>query len=438
MNNELKIPTKIGDIIDEYQEKLSNVKLNVEEFKNAGSKLHLNCLVQGVFGDTRIDTGNVYEKSVESSLLKSAWRCMYETLNIKLIASADDKRKFEQSLADPAPFTMENIRATFGEYILDPRSSILRGLAEAFCSLDNAYKSHSKVKIGVNGLPKRVIISSCGGYGSYGRDRIENVINALAQYTQNPLITHGELNMLFEDGDSLRYDYEFSVYGKEEAQKRKGRDIWLKRFSNGNGHLFFGNESLLNINRALAEYYGEVLCDTEDKEGEKPKKPSTAVSKDLQYYPTPQKIIDKIFWDINVKDKKVLEPSCGCGMILDKIRKDGGKGFGFEFDYGRYSECKNKGHNVIHGNFLESYPIESYDFVVMNPPFYGKHYIKHIEHAMKFLVNGGRLISILPATACYDHGLLDKYNGRFTDLPVGSFSESGTNVPTVYWTYTKR
>ena len=38
------------------------------------------------------------------------------------------------------------------------------------------------------------------------------------------------------------------------------------------------------------------------------------------------------------------------------------------------------------------------------------------------------LTAILPATARYDHGLL---SGSWEDLPVGAFSESGTNVNTM-------
>jgi hypothetical protein len=67
----------------------------------------------------------------------------------------------------------------------------------------------------------------------------------------------------------------------------------------------------------------------------------------------------------------------------------------------------------------------------MNPPFYGKHYVKHVLHALKFLKPGGKLTAILPASARYDHKLLD---GRWSDLPVGSFSESGTNINTTVLT----
>jgi hypothetical protein len=86
---------------------------------------------------------------------------------------------------------------------------------------------------------------------------------------------------------------------------------------------------------------------------------------------------------------------------------------------------------VLTANFLETVPTGDYDRVVMNPPFYGKHYAKHVTHAFKFLKPGGTLTAILPITARYDHGLLD---GRWEDLPVGSFSESGTNINTTVLT----
>jgi len=93
----------------------------------------------------------------------------------------------------------------------------------------------------------------------------------------------------------------------------------------------------------------------------------------------------------------------------------------------RANLLKSGWHAVLTANFLEHPATPTFDVVVMNPPFYGRHYVKHVQHALKFLKPGGTLVSILPATAHYDHGEL---KGEWRDLPVGSFSESGTNVPT--------
>jgi len=123
----------------------------------------------------------------------------------------------------------------------------------------------------------------------------------------------------------------------------------------------------------------------------------------------------------------VLEPFCGCGRLLDALRSAGDDPFGIEVDPARAAQCREKGHAVQCANFLETVPTGDYDRVVMNPPFYGTHYARHVEHVLRYLHPNGVLTAILPATARYDHGLLSV---SWEDLPVGAFSENGTNVNT--------
>lgn len=423
----------LSDVVAEYDTKLAALPAALASFNAAGDDLKMAATVGGTWGNERIETGSIYERTLQDSLLKSAWRHVYDGLNIDTIASAADKRRFEQAMEKPAPFTLDNIRSTFGRFVADPHGNILRGLAEVFCDLDQAYKSHDKVKIGVAGLPKRIILSNVTDYG-WGRDRLQNVLNAIAAYQGKPLLTWPEIAALLADGDALlttRTIEKPQRYGEPEQIQVIARGVRLKRFQNGNGHLIFEPDTLKDINRALAEYYGEVLPDTTE---EKPAKPraSTAVAKDLQYYPTPAKVVDDILADIYpIKGQRVLEPSCGCGRILDALRKAGADVYGVEVDASRAAQCRAKGHSVLLANFLETAPTGDYDRAIMNPPFYGKHYAKHVEHALKFLKPGGKLTAILPATARYDHGLLE---GKWQDLPVGSFSESGTNINTTVLT----
>jgi len=405
---------RISDSVLEYEEKMKRLPEEIKQFEKAGEVIRIASVVGGTFGNVSLDVGRIYEHNLKSSLLGSAWQNVYNHMQIGRIASAADKRKFEQSMANPIPFTMDNIRATFGDYILDPRGNILRGLAEVFGSLDQAYKSHEKVKIGVKGLPKRVILTSVGSYSSWGRDKLENLLNALASYQGKPLISYSELESILKTEDSLLAD----------------RGVSLRRFNNGNGHVFFEPDTLRDINLALAEYYGDILPDTDDKPTKKTE--STAVSKDLQYYPTPTAVIETVLYNISIKEgEKILEPSCGCGRFLDALRDQGADVFGIEFDAVRANQCRDKGHKVLTRNFLETAPTGDYDKVVMNPPFYGKHYAKHIEHALKFLKTGGILTAILPITARYDHKLVD---GMWSDLPTGSFRDSGTNINTTILT----
>lgn len=206
-----------------------------------------------------------------------------------------------------------------------------------------------------------------------------------------------------------------------------------------NAHVVFDRQGRLDINRALAEFYGEVLPDapTEDEA----KRPSTEVARDLQFYWTPDDVAETVIAALPLRGgEAVLEPSCGDGRMLDvlarwhepreyrqpRTRLDV---TGIEYDAGRAEQARAKGHHVMRANFLQVAPDPRFDAVVMNPPFYGRHYRLHVDHALRFLRPGGRLVCILPATAHYDHGF---DLGDWHDLPVGSFAAPGTNVPTGY------
>lgn len=432
--NAIALQRTVGDMIAEYQEKDAALVSEIEAFNAAISRIGMAVSVGGTYGGAVFSHGrpSLYERDLRKVLLISAWKAIYGRCQIDRIASADDKRKWERTIADPPPLTSENAIATFGDYLLRTRFHLLRGMAECFVQLDPAYKSHSKVKIGVAGLPKRIIIRSMRGYGSYGYDRLKDVLNALSAYRGETVLDHRE----FADLSKLCRSYDQNTAGEVTI-----RGQVVRVFQNGNAHLIFDKAALLDINRALAEFYGEVLPDAED-ENAKPQA-STAVSKDLQFYATPAKVAEAILYDAAIEKVEdwnsdrfrplyVLEPSCGDGRLMDAIRARGHKVLGIEVHHGRAVEAMNKGHRVLIKNFLEQPPEPIFDRVVMNPPFYGLHWRKHLTHALRFLKPGGRLVAILPATAEYDHGVAKEFDGRWHDLPAASFSESGTNVPTGY------
>lgn len=264
----------LPDLVAEYDAKLAAIPEAVAAYQAAGADLMRGATIGGEHGGETIDTRGMgtEAKTLERNLRRSVWSHVWNGLNLPIIASARDKKKWEQSLADPPPFTLDNLRATLGPYLENPRATILRGMAEVFADLDPAYKSHEKVKIGVKGLPKRVIISG------YGRAQISDILNALAAYQGKPLPSHIELAVLKENGDAMRdggeypdpYENRYARRGRvERGEPEKtvtviGRCVWLKTFQNGNSHLFFGPEALRDINLALAEFYGDVLADCPD------------------------------------------------------------------------------------------------------------------------------------------------------------------------------
>ncbi|SEO30827.1 Methyltransferase domain-containing protein [Paracoccus alcaliphilus] len=423
---------KPSEIVAEYEAKREALEGALSEYEAAGSALKAAATIGGTWGNVTLDTGRgIYLSNLKQSLLQSAWRHVYDLYGLEAISSATDKRRYEQMFSAPPPFTVENIRDAFGDLISDPWGSVLRGMAEVFAQLDPAFKSHEKMKIGVKGLPKRVILSNVTGYGSWGRDRLRDILNALAAYQGKPLIEYREIEALMRDGEALLEAWTAPGDGHRPEVEFPPRGVWLKRFANGNGHLFFDLTTLRDINRALAEYYGDVLPDCPE---DRPARQCTGtdVSKDLQYYPTPVAVVERVLAEIKyrIEGQRVLEPSCGCGRFMDALRAVGADVVGCEVDPVRAAMCEAKGHRIMRMNFLDTAPTPDFDRVVMNPPFAGRHYAKHVRHALRFLKPGGTLTAILPATARYDHGELDDLRPHWDDLPVGSFTESGTNINT--------
>lgn len=415
-NKQLAYPHTVRDIVQEYAVKSASLQQAMLDFTQAEHDVNAATKITGGAISGQFVSGNwLSEATGQRLLLSSAWQAIYTRLNLDTVFSASDKNKFAQSLESPAPLTLENLTATFGQYWENPRYFILKGLAEVFCKLDKFYKSHSNFGIGVKGLPKRVILSRFTGVHSYGAGQAMDMVNAMMQVTGEALIKPEEKRILWDA----------SINGTDFELPRIG--LKGKVFGNGNAHVHFSPQALKVVNDALHEYYGTVLPD-DSSERPEAKQASTEVSKDLQFYPTPRAAIDHILKRVHLPDDcSVLEPSCGDGALLDAMDNGKRKLFGIEYDATRAQQARGKGYSVLTANFLQVEPQPVYDRVVMNPPFYGKHYVKHVEHAMKFLKPDGVLITILPASAWYEHKLL---KGRWEDLPMGSFRESGTNINT--------
>lgn len=438
----------ISSLISEFDSKMSKIKEVIDSFDQSIRDLSSACTVRGSYGNGAVSSiHSPHQSQLEKCLRISAWRYLYQEKNLSLLMTASERARFERDLENPPDFNMDTIRATFGDLVSNPRMSILKGLAEVFCQLDDAYKSHSNVKIGVKGLPKRVILTGWNGY--YRMDEPVNLINALRLAQGKGPITRDDLKWNVKGcPENEQWYLPFGKKEGDEVERIKLNGLEFRAFQNGNLHIRFDKDTLTDINRALAEYYGEVLPDVESDDSDVPPiLRGTSVSKDLQYYWTPRPAGIRLLDDVYLKDKKILEPSCGDGRIMDLVVErainDGHqfKMIGYEYHNGRAQEAREKGHSVITANFLEVPATDEFDVVLMNPPFYGKHYLKHINHAIKFLKPGGLLRAILPATAWYDHGMLPKTSTRhymmWRDLPVGTFAESGTNVPTGVWSYIK-
>lgn len=420
-------------IVDEFNQKIDAVEDHIVDFKRAVEHMKWAATVQGCYANSVVKDVFIYKDEITKNLHHSAWNCIVSRLNLEDIMPASEFKNFQREIERGLEFTPENF-TILRPYLDDQRGSFLRSFAEVFTGLDKFYKSHDNFGVGKKGLPKRIILS--GHRGVFGPEykwgKLLDTINALRIYRNQ-----GKLSYQGEDGNErIHNDYTVKNASEEELAEN---GINLKLFDNGNMHVHFDKQAQNDINLALHEYYGDVLPDGFERKPEK-KQASTAVARDLQFYGTPKAAAKEIVSCLARMDKgaAILEPSCGEGAILEELRAQGFTNLrGVEVDINRFLLTKSKGFSCYHINFLEWQPNRKFDAIVMNPPFYGKHYAKHVRHAFDLLNDGGKLISILPASARYSHKLLDDLKPRWDDLPMGSFKESGTMINTTIATIFK-
>lgn len=159
-----------------------------------------------------------------------------------------------------------------------------------------------------------------------------------------------------------------------------------------------------------------------------------------QLFPTPADLARRMVEAAGIEDGMcVLEPSAGTGnlvrAVLDAVDTEV---LAYEINQALCSTLSRTfpSHKmqVRCKDFLEVTDFMGcYPRVLMNPPFVNGADIQHITHAVKFLKPGGRLVAICangPRQREQLKPLAEQSGGYWEDLPVGSFSEQGTNVNT--------
>jgi type I restriction-modification system DNA methylase subunit len=174
--------------------------------------------------------------------------------------------------------------------------------------------------------------------------------------------------------------------------------------------------------------------------------------KDFGQFDTPAAVGRLAVLAANIRDgMKVLEPNAGKGALVTQIRAAGDVHlFGYEIDPHRHAYLMQSLFYPAGGcglaDLLTIEPAQTFDRVVMNPPFAGQADIKHVTHAMKFLKPDGRLVAIMSNGVAFRTNkattdfreLMERHGGEITRLPEGAFKESGTGVNTVMVTMDAR
>lgn len=153
----------------------------------------------------------------------------------------------------------------------------------------------------------------------------------------------------------------------------------------------------------------------------------------IDFFPTPESHAADLVALAGIEPgMTVLEPSAGHGMLAEAARAAGAKVDAVELAVDLREILQAKGFGLVGGDFMDTTPSQSYDAVVMNPPFSNDMDIDHVRHAYDHLKPGGRLVAIVSATAGDRQNnknkafreWFDGLGGSEQAMPEGSFKAS--------------
>lgn len=146
--------------------------------------------------------------------------------------------------------------------------------------------------------------------------------------------------------------------------------------------------------------------------------------------------------DIKPGDK-VREPSAGTGNIVRAIASQIDLNsislslIEINADLASMLAATFPAAHVTRADFMECSTAQTFDKILMNPPFADGQDIKHIKHALTMLNKGGTLVAICAAGPKQKEQLLpivEQFNGVWEPLPADTFAASGTHVNTILLT----
>lgn len=406
-------------------------------------------LTEKTYFPTGTDPREFYLEHTRKGLDRNIWSFLVDFMGLERVMDRTEREAFRKALQDdPPPATAENCAATFSRLLGDADLIFQRGIALAFSGLDRRFRSHDGFKIG-----SRIVLSygmDSSGYWSRGRDETLRDVER-AFYTldgkEQPERSGGIIGAL---STAKGNRWGAAAYMAETDYFR------VRVFQNGNVHVWFKRDDLVEkVNQLLATYYGAALGAGPDA-AETRAAPKTGIAPKFGLFETPEDLAQRIRTEGYVYDRdtcareyprlRVLEPSAGRGRIALPAMLAGHSVVCVEVQHDLAAELARHGLRTIREDFMVCQPGElgTFDAVLMNPPFDRGRDCDHVRHAFSFLKPGGRLVAVMSAgvefredkrTADF-RAWVERFGGRFSDLPPGTFAESGTNVNTVLLTMT--
>lgn len=390
---------------------------------------------------------------VRQEVDRGIWSRLMTSTKLDTLMDRKAREQFRQQLADDPPeITADNCYATIERFAQDSGMIFRRGVAEAFSGLDRRFRSHDGFKIG-----SRVILTYGFGDGGSMNTRVQEIVRDVERAF---CVLDGRPPPEWSEGICAKVSVETQGWGRQAFQTSDDY-FTLKGFKNGNAHLWFKRDDLLErVNLLLAEHYGAALGEGSDVADQHAGVRSTAVARNMGFFPTPPAVAEKVFERGHVPTYAghgqcltILEPSAGTGSLAVPAIRGGHKVTCVELHPGRAAELRGYICRVVQADFLEvsTDALGLFDRVIMNPPFDRGLDVDHVRHAFDFLRPGGVLCAIMSASTEFRSDARtvafrewaarlkhDRHSDAiFRDLPAGSFAEVGTYVNTVTLTLRK-
>ena len=160
----------------------------------------------------------------------------------------------------------------------------------------------------------------------------------------------------------------------------------------------------------------------------------------LDFFPTPVAVTEEMLAAADIRPGMgVLEPSAGMGHIADRIREKGVEPVVAELEPQKRELLEAKGYEVIGKDFMKDIPEgESFDRIVMNPPFSKRQDTEHVRRAYDLLNPGGKLVAIVSEGSFFGkdkkasefRDWLEEVGGTSEKLAEGSFNDPSLPVTT--------
>lgn len=398
----------------------------------------------------RLPDRETWDKQMRVAIDRSVWSHLMSVGQFETLMDYTAREQFRKELwgDEPPAATVENCWATFSQLMEDSGTIFRRGIAVAFSKLDRRFRSHDGFKIGT----RIVLTYFCNdgriNYGAGAEERLRDVERAFRTLDGVP---HPERMEGIIGKANAAMTWTVKTCDVEDDYFR------LRCFKNGNAHLWFKRADLVEkVNKLLAQHYGAVLGDGMPGKKEHENRPGHA--RNMGYFPTPADVAESVAEKAQLYRKagdaplRILEPSAGTGALiaaaLSKTRDVAPHVTACEIDSARARALAASGivNRMVSDDFLDVSPdlLGQFDRILMNPPFDGGRDIDHVRHALKFLAPGGRLVAIMSAGTEFREDartvafrelaatMQPRYsNEQWTDLPPGSFKESGTMVNAV-------